>query len=301
MKKWLIVIAGPTAVGKTELTVRLSQELAAPVISADSRQLYQEMTIGTAKPTEDELRKAPHYFINSHSIMDDYTVADYEKEVIALLNRLYQRTDSVILSGGSGLYINSVLSGLDDIPDVEPEIRVAVQHEFEKRGLANLLDELKLVDPEYYDQVDKANPRRVMRAVEIVRQTKRPFSSFRKSERKVRDFTSIVIGLDRERPELYERINIRVDTMMQAGLLEEVKRLYSYRHMPAMQTVGYSEIIGYLEGKHDLDEAVRLIKRNTRHYAKRQLTWFKNKMEIKWFHPDNMNEIMTYCKANILF
>lgn len=301
MKKWLIVIAGPTAVGKTELTVRLSQALGAPVISADSRQLYREMTIGTAKPTEDELRLTPHYFIDSHSILDDYTVADYEKDVITLLNRLYQHTDNVILSGGSGLYIDCVLNGLDVIPDVSPEIREEVQLEYEKAGLANLLGELKANDPEYYNQVDKANPRRVMRAVEVIRQTHKPFSSFRKSEKQKRDFAPILIGLERERSELYERINDRVDIMLQNGLIEEVERLYPYRHVSAMQTVGYSEIVGYMDGLYDQDEAVRLIKRNTRRYAKRQLTWFKNKMEIKWFHPEDIDGIMVYCKTNILF
>lgn len=294
MKKRLIVIAGPTAVGKTELTVRLSQILAAPVISADSRQLYREMTIGTAKPTEDELKKAPHYFINSYSITSDYTVADYEREVIALLDELYQKTDSVILSGGSGLYIDVVLNGLDNIPDVDAEIRTAVLDEYERNGLINLLNELKLADPDYYDQVDKFNSRRVMRAVEVIRQTQKAFSSFRKSEKKERDFTPILIGLERERSELYERINRRVDMMMADGLLDEVKALYSFKHVVAMQTVGYSEIVGYMDGLYDLDEAVRLIKRNTRRYAKRQLTWFKNKMSLKWFHPGKVDEITCY-------
>ncbi len=291
MKKWLIVIGGPTAVGKTRLTIELAKKLSAPVISADSRQLYREMSIGTAKPTEDELKEAPHYFVNSHSIMEEYTVADYEKEVIALLDQLYLDTDVAILTGGSGLYIDAVLHGMDDMPDIDPDVRASARTELEKEGLEGLLHELSLRDPLYYSRVDKMNPRRVLRAIEIIRQTNRPFSAFRAAKKKVRRFSPIMIGLERERTELYERVDQRVDLMLEAGLVREVKELYAYRNMSAMRTVGYSEIIDYLDGAYDLDEAVRLIKRNTRRYAKRQLTWFKNKMEMEWFHPEEEEAI----------
>lgn len=295
-EKKLIVIVGPTAVGKTELCIRLAQKFNAPILSADSRQFYKEMSIGTAKPTAQELRLAKHYFVDHLSIKDEYTVARFENEAIALLSDLYQENDVAILSGGSGLFIDAVLKGLDEMPEIDSQVRQKVNADLEEYGLDFLLNELKEIDPLYYDNVDKKNPRRVIRGIEVYRQTQVPFSQYRSANKKNRFFDCIKIGLQRDREELCNRINLRVDLMIKTGLLEEVKKLQSFSNLSSMQTVGYTELISFLRGEYTFDHAVDLVKRNTRRFAKRQMTWFRKDSEINWFHPDDFDMI---CKKLI--
>jgi len=293
-EKKLIVLVGPTAVGKTEMCIRLAQRYNAPILSADSRQFYKEMSIGTAKPTQEELRMAKHYFIDNLSVNDEYTVARYENEAITLLNSLYQESNIAILCGGSGLFIDAVLNGLDEMPEIDLQIREKVNSDLKEKGLDYLLKELQEIDPAYYQLVDKQNPRRVIRGIEIFRQTQLPFSQFRNANKKERYFETIKIGLHRDRNELYERINQRVDAMMESGLLSEVEKLQLYYHFSSMQTVGYTELIEYFKGNYTLGEAVELIKRNTRRYAKRQMTWFRKDSEINWFQPADYDLICKY-------
>lgn len=298
-KKYLIVVVGPTAVGKTDFTINLAQKLNAPIISADSRQFYKEMSIGTAKPSPEELKAALHYFVDFLSIQDEYTVAQFENDAINKLEEIYRENDYAILTGGSGLFIDAVVNGLDEMPDISPEIRSSVLHDLEEKGLQFLLHELEVSDPEYYDQVDRSNPRRVCRGVEVCRQTGKSFSEFRKGAKKIRPFQTLKIGLTRNREELYDRINQRVDNMVKQGLVDEVKGLYRYRNLKSMNTVGYSEVIGYLQREYDLDQAVNLIKRNTRRYAKRQLTWFQKDNSIKWFDIESFKDIYNWLKGNL--
>lgn len=298
-KKYLIVVVGPTAVGKTDFTINLAQELNAPIVSADSRQFYKEMSIGTAKPSPEELKAAKHYFVDFLSIQDEYTVAQFEKEATNKLEDIYKDNDYAILTGGSGLFIDAVVNGLDEIPDISKEIRDSVLYDLEAKGLDFLLNELKISDPEYYNQVDKKNPRRVCRGIEVCRQTGKSFSEFRKGKKKIRPFHTLKIGLIRNREELYDRINQRVDKMIKQGLVDEVKGLYKYRNVKSMNTVGYSEVIGYLQNEYDLDQAVSLIKRNTRRYAKRQLTWFQKDKSIKWFDLESFKDIYNWLKGNL--
>ena len=296
----LLVIVGPTAVGKTDTCVWLAKQLGAPVISADSRQFYREMHIGTAKPDPEELRGVPHYFLGHLSIEDSYSVGDFEREALAKLEELFQWHPMVIMTGGSGLFMKGVCKGMDDMPELAAGVREQLMEEFGQNGLTPLLRELEARDPEYYDQVDRANHARVIRALEVIRSSGEPFSKFRSQAPKPRAFSSIAIGLDRPREQLYERINLRVDRMMQAGLLEEVKGLAGYRHLNALQTVGYKEFFPYLDGHYYLDEAVRLLKRNTRRYAKKQLTWFKRDPDIAWFHPEEREQLWRYVREVVL-
>jgi tRNA dimethylallyltransferase len=293
-QKKLILIAGPTAVGKTDLAIRLALHFKTEVLSADSRQFYKEMTIGTAKPSEMELALVKHHFINNLSIEQEYTVGDYETEALTLLSELFQKYDTVVLTGGSGLFIKALCDGLDDIPEVDPEIRKTLNKEFETKGLTPLLEELKEKDPDYYGIVDKANPVRVIRALELCRGTGNPFSSYRTSEKKERPFRTIKIGLNRDREELYQRIDQRMDKMMQEGLIKEAENLYQYKKLNALQTVGYTEVFDFLDGKYDLEEMIRLLKRNSRRYAKRQLTWFMKDKEMIWFHPSEEVNILAF-------
>ncbi|WP_161890733.1 tRNA (adenosine(37)-N6)-dimethylallyltransferase MiaA [Pontibacter russatus] len=294
-QKHLVVVAGPTAVGKTELSVQLAKHYSTAILSADSRQLYREMTIGTAKPTEQEQRGVPHYFINSHSITEEYNAGAYEQDVLALLQKLFEEKDVVVLTGGSGLYIRAVCEGMDAMPEADTALRESLTLQYEEEGLQPLLDKLRQLDPLYFAQVDRANPQRVIRAVEVSLSGGMPYSSFRKSERRERPFHITKLGLTRDRSELYQRIDQRLDLMLQQGLLEEARALYPYRTHNALQTVGYKEIFGYMEGAYDWAETVRLLKRNSRRYAKRQLTWFnKNPGEYTWFHPQQWQEIVGY-------
>lgn len=279
----LLVIAGPTAVGKTALCVQLAQQLGTEIVSADSRQFFREMSIGTAKPAAAEMQGVPHHFIDSHSITEDYSAGRFEADCLHLLEGLFQRHAVVILTGGSGLYLQAVTDGLDELPTTDPTIRAQLQQELAAHGLEPLVAELARLDPVAYARIDKQNHQRVLRAVEVCRATGQPFSSFHTGRSAVnRPFRIVKVTLTREREDLYERINQRVDHMLEAGLLAEVESLLPYRHHNALQTVGYQEIFGYLDGLYDWAEAVRLLKRNTRHYAKRQLTWLRRDEEYQW-------------------
>ena len=280
----LIVITGPTAVGKTALTIELAQHYGIPVINADSRQIYKELRIGTASPTEQQLKQAKHYFVGSRSIDEYYNASMYEQEVLELLSR--ERSTFHVLSGGSMMYIDAVCNGIDDIPTIRDDIREELKQRYQSEGLETLCEDLKQLDPEHYAIVDRQNYRRVIHALEICYQTGRTYTSFRTQQKKVRPFRIIKIGLNRDRNELYNRINLRVDQMMTDGLLDEVRGLLDKRHVNALNTVGYKELFDYLDGRWSLDEAVERIKGNTRRYARKQLTWFKRDATMKWFQPD---------------
>ncbi|GAB2785974.1 tRNA dimethylallyltransferase [Hymenobacter luteus] len=287
----LLVITGPTAVGKTELCVRLARQLGTEIVSADSRQFFRELTIGTAKPTPAEMQGVPHHFINSHSITEEYNAGRFEQDALALLTQLFQRHRVVILTGGSGLYLQAVTEGLDELPAVPPEVRQQLRTELEAHGLQPLVAELARLDPVAHARLDRQNPQRVLRALEISRGTGRPFSSFHGGKSAERPFRPVKIALTREREELYRRIDERMDQMLAAGLEEEARGLYPHRHHNALQTVGYQELFGYFEGHYDYAEAVRLLKRNSRRYAKRQLTWLRRDAEYQWFHPEEVQRV----------
>ena len=280
----LLVLAGPTAVGKTALSVPLAQELKTEIVSSDSRQFFRELSIGTAKPTPAEMQGVPHHFINSHSIRQEYSAGRYAADCLALLTHLFRRLPVVILTGGSGLYVQAVTEGLDELPPVPPALRAALRQELTARGLPALLAELAESDPVSYARLDHQNPARVLRALEVTRASGQPFSSFhtRGARADNRPFRVVKVALTRPRAELYARINQRVEHMLAAGLLAEVEGLLPYRHHQALQTVGYQEIFGFLAGDYDWAEAVRLLQRNTRHYAKRQLTWLRRDAAYEW-------------------
>jgi tRNA dimethylallyltransferase len=299
LKNVLIIVVGPTAVGKTELCIELAQLFDTSIISADSRQFYREISIGTAKPSSDELKAVPHYFINNLSISDTYNAGDYETEVIEKLKQLFEKKSVLILTGGSGLFVKAVTDGFDDLPEVDLKIRDELNNIFQDKGLQPLIEELREVDPVFYNQVDRANPRRVIRALEVIRATGRPFSFYRSASAKVRDFEVIKVALERPREELYERINRRVDAMVEEGLLEEVKSVFDFRSSGPLKTVGYTEVFDFLEGKYSWEETVELIKRNTRRFAKRQMTWFRKDEDLMWFHPDNKDLIIDFIKTRI--
>jgi tRNA dimethylallyltransferase len=282
LPKTLIVIAGPTASGKTALAISLAQHYKTVILSADSRQFYREMSIGTAKPNANELAAAQHYFINSHSITENFSVGDFEKQALALLDELFKVHDIVILAGGSGLYIKAVCEGFDEVPNAGAATREKLNTEFTENGITHLQEKLKAVDPEYYKQVDLNNPQRIIRALEVFEITGKPFSSFHKSNQNKRSFGIIKFGLSLPREVLYQRINQRVNVMVEQGLVNEAKQLLPYRHVNALNTVGYSELFDYFDGKTDLNRAIELIKQNTRHFAKRQMTWFNKDKEIIW-------------------
>lgn len=287
-KKTLIIIAGPTASGKTAFAIELAKALNTVILSADSRQFYKEMSIGTAAPTEEELSQAKHYFVHHISIEDKYDVADYEREAIQLLDELFKTHDTVIMTGGSGLFIDAVCNGIDTMPDVQPEIREKVQKLFDEGGLKALQDEVQRLDPEYFAIVDQQNPRRLQRALEVCCQTGKPFSSFRSGSTIQRDFEIKKYALLWDRQVLIERIDKRVDMMMEQGLLEEAKALYPQRHLNALNTVGYKELFAYFDGQCTLEEAVEQIKIHTRQYAKRQMTWLRKDNSYTWIMPDEM-------------
>ena len=278
----LQIILGPTAVGKTEYAVEAAVRAGSPVVSCDSRQVFREMRIGVARPDEAALSRVPHFFIADRSVAEPFTAGDYEIEALALLDRLFREHETVVMAGGSGLYIDALCHGLDPFPKIDPGLREELSERLRTEGVAALRAELRVLDPESYATLDPANGRRILRALEVTLSTGRKFSSFKTHAAKARPFSIEKIGLTRPRPVLYARINERVDRMMEAGLLEEVRSLLPYRHLPALQTVGYRELFGYLDGDYGLDEAVRLIKRNTRHYAKRQLTWWGRDASIRW-------------------
>jgi tRNA dimethylallyltransferase len=292
-QKKLIVIVGPTAVGKTAVAIALAKHFETEIISADSRQIFRELAIGTAKPTEAELNQVKHYFINSHSIHDHYDAAQYGEEALALVYELFKKYDHLIVCGGSGLYVKALLEGFDDIPEIPEGIREDLQRNFEQSGLAWLQQKMVALDPVHYNRIDNQNPVRLMRALEVRIATGKSISTFQGNVKRVLPFQVIKIGLELERDVLYKRIDDRMDTMIAEGLFEEAEQLYPLKHLNALQTVGYQEIFDYLDKQYDKAEAIRLLKRNTRRYAKRQLTWFKRDDEINWYGPDQLNTIIT--------
>lgn len=295
----LIVVTGPTAVGKTQATLRLAQVFHAPIINADSRQIYAELPIGTAAPTAEEQQQAQHYFVGNHSVTEYYSASIYEQEVLALLRDLQGQHDVAILSGGSMMYIDAVCNGIDDIPTVNDEVRTMMKQRYEAKGLQALVDELKQLDPIHWDMVDKNNPRRVIHALEICLQTGKPYSSFLKRERKERPFSCIKIGLNRDRSVLYDRINQRTIAMVEDGFVDEALKMYPYRHLNALNTVGYKEMFDYLDGLVTLSDTIMKIQSATRRYARKQLTWFKRDPEMRWFDPENVEEILNYIRCKL--
>ncbi len=297
MAKTLIVVVGPTAIGKTTLAIQLAQYFRTEIISADSRQFYREMAIGTAKPSDEELKAATHHFINSHSILDNFNAGDYEKQAIHLIGTLFDIHDHLILVGGSGLFINAIVKGFDDLPAASVQVRNILNEALKIKGLTYLQEMLKTADPVYYNEVDLNNPQRVIRALEVFETTGKPFSAFRNKNIKNRSFRIIKIGLNTSRPKLYENINSRVDKMIKDGLVEEVKGLQPYRDQNPLHTVGYSEIFDYFDGKYSMPDAIELIKQNTRRFAKRQLTWFNKSEDIKWFEPGEPESVIRYLES----
>jgi len=299
MQPTLIVILGPTGVGKTEISLQLAQYLQSPIISADSRQIYKELKIGTAAPSAEQLSTVKHYFIGSHSILENFSAGQFEQEVLSLLEEHFISNNIGLMVGGSMLYIDAVCKGLDNIPTVDATTRNYWKKIFENQGLEFIQQELKKLDPVYYQQVDLNNHKRILHALEICSMTGEPFSVLRTGEHKKRFFNIIKIGLNRPRQELYARINERVDQMMEDGLFEEAKQFYVYRNLNPLNTVGYKEIFDYMDGKITLEQAVEKIKQNTRHYAKRQLTWFNHDKDIEWFHPDEKEEITRFIQNRL--
>ena len=296
----LVVIIGPTAVGKTSLTLQLARSLGTEIISADSRQFYKEMRIGTARPSEADLKLVPHHFIGHLSIQDEYNVSRFEEDVLNLLPGLFQYHECAIMTGGSGLYINAVCHGIDDLPDPEDSLHEELKRLYTQEGIGALRAQLKILDPEYYKQVDLANPNRLLRALEVCIATGKTYSSLRKNVRKERDFRILKIGLWRERDKLNQCIDQRVETMVEAGLLSEVEQLLPFRHLNALNTVGYKELFPYFDGIISLDAAIENIKTHSRRYAKRQMTWFRKDDSIRWYHPDQADEILNFVRENSL-
>lgn len=302
--KHLITIVGPTAIGKTALSIALAQHFKCEIISCDSRQFFKEMTIGTAVPNQEELQAATHHFIQNKSIFENYTVGDYEKEALLKIEELFQNNDFVILIGGSGLYVDAILKGFDEFPEINPEVRSEVNSKYENLGIEYLQEQLKNLDPDYYQKITienpqtLQNPQRMMRFVEVCIGTQKPYSSFLNQKKNNRDFTPILIGLDAERPIIYDRINQRVDIMMNEGLLEEAKKLYPNKALNALQTVGYRELFSYFDGYFSLALAIEEIKKNTRRFSKRQLTWFKRNETTKWFdYATDRKKIIDYIES----
>jgi tRNA dimethylallyltransferase len=306
-KNFLIVILGPTAVGKTSLAIEVAKEFGTEIISADSRQFFREMNIGTAKPSAEQLKQIKHHFINSLSITDEYNVGEFEKDALKVLEKIFQKKNIAMMVGGSGLYINALCNGFDSVPPADEEVRKNISEMYKREGIEYLRNTLKKLDKDHYAKVDLSNPHRLIRAIEVCIATGKPYSELRKGKKQKRNFTPIKIGLNLEREKLYQRINSRVDEMMKEGLLEEVRALLKYKHLNALNTVGYKELFEHLEEtkKHsespfkDLEFAVEKIKQNTRNFAKRQLTWFRKDKEINWFEPDENEKIIMFIRNSI--
>ncbi|MDR0954198.1 MAG: tRNA (adenosine(37)-N6)-dimethylallyltransferase MiaA [Rikenellaceae bacterium] len=295
----LIVILGPTASGKTALSIEVARHFGAPVLSCDSRQFYREIPIGTAAPTPSERGEVPHYFIGDRSVTDFYSCGRYEQDALKLLDELFRQHDTVVVVGGSGLYVDALCEGMDDIPAVDPAIRPALRERLEKRGLDDLLAELQTLDPAYWEQVDRQNPARVMRALEVCLGTGQTYTELRRGAVRQRPFEIIKIGIDRPRAELYERIDRRVEAMIEAGLEEEARAVYPLREHNALQTVGYRELFAYFDGTITRPEAIALIQRNSRRYAKRQLTWFRRDHHTAWFSPNDLPGVFRYLEEGL--
>ena len=286
MGKHLITIIGPTGIGKTNLAIKIANYFKTEIVSADSRQFYKEMNLGTAKPSNSELNSIKHHLINNKSINDDYNISDYEKDALNSINSIFNKNDIAILVGGSGLYINTILYGLDEIPEISNDTRNSLYLDLELKGIKKLQDQLKLLDPVSHDAIDINNPRRLIRALEVSISTGKSYSSFLKKKKKKRDFNIIVLGINQDRSELYNKIDTRVDNMVESGLINEAKELYSLKSLKALNTIGYSEVFNYIENKYSLEECISEIKKNTRRYAKRQLTWFKSIDKVEWITPE---------------
>ncbi len=299
-QKTLIIIFGPTGVGKTDLSIEIAKHFNSEILSCDSRQMYKELNIGVAKPEPYQLEEVKHHFINSISIDDHYSIYQYEDDSIKLLDNYFKTKDIAIMCGGSGLYIDAVCNGVDEMPDHDQDIRDQVNELYKTQGIESLRFELKRADPEYYAQVDLKNPTRIMRALEIFIQTGKPFSEFRKNKMIERNFKTIKIGINLDRALLYERINLRVDKMMQDGLFEEAKRFYNKKNFVALKTIGYKELFSVIDKTISLDDAIELLKKNTRNYAKRQLTWFRRYDDTVWFEPDKIKELKEYLNSEII-
>ncbi len=300
MTKTLVVVPGPTGVGKTDLCLTLAEHLGTPIINADSRQIFAEIPIGTAAPTPEQQKRVEHYFVGNHHIEDYYSAAQYEADVMALLQEeIFPRHDVALLTGGSMMYIDAVCKGIDDIPTVTDDIRAWMKQRLEAEGLEALVAELKEKDPEHWAVVDRKNPRRVVHALEICHQTGKSYTSFRTAARKERPFSIVKIGLNRDRAELYDRINRRVLLMMDQGLEGEARSVYPHRGLTSLRTVGYKEMFAYFDGETDRDEAIRQIQSHSREYMRKQITWFKRDPDITWFHPDNIKEIIKYADTRL--
>ena len=298
-KKTLIVVVGPTAIGKTAMAIDLAKHFETEIISADSRQFFKEMHIGTAKPSKEELTAAPHHFIDSHSISTLFSTGDFEVEALQLMELLFKNLDILIMVGGSGLYIDAICKGLDDLPEIDLKIREQLNEQLAIEGIERIRTQLQALDPEYFSKVDQFNPQRMIRGLEVILSTGKKLSSFLTSNKKKRPFDIIKIGLNTDRATLYERINQRVEVMMEKGLLSEVHSLAPYRKYNALNTVGYSELFDYLDGITDLQSAVAMIKQNTRRFAKRQLTWFRRDAETAWFEPNEIEEVTQYIENKL--
>lgn len=298
-KPTLIVLIGPTGIGKTDLSLNIAEHYNTEIISADSRQLYADLKIGTAAPTPEQLARVKHHFVGTLQLTDYYSAAQYEAEVMKKLDELFKKHSVIVLTGGSMMYVDAVCKGIDDIPTVDEETRKTLMQHYENVGLERLCAELKILDPEYYDIVDKKNPKRVIHALEICYMTGQTYTSFRTSQTKERPFNIIKVGLRREREELYARINKRVDIMMEDGLLEEAKSVYQYKNLNSLNTVGYKEMFKYLDGEWELPFAIEKIKQNSRIYSRKQVTWFKKDTDITWFHPDDTDNIMSFIEERL--
>ncbi|MEG1886248.1 MAG: tRNA (adenosine(37)-N6)-dimethylallyltransferase MiaA [Alistipes sp.] len=290
----LIVIVGATGSGKTDLSIRIAQHYAAPILSTDSRQVFRGMPIGTAQPSAAQLQAVDHYFIASHELTDDFNCGAYEEQALTRLEQLFETHPFVVAVGGSGLYVQALCKGMDTLPAVDAQLRAALGNRLKTEGLASLVAQLKDLDPAFYAVVDRNNPARVLRALEVCLQTGVPYSAQRTGAPRTRDFDTVKIGIDVPREELYDRINRRVDEMLARGLEDEVRRLYPYKHLNALQTVGYKELFAWMDGEITYEEAVELIKRNSRRYAKRQMTWFRRDTQIRWFAPNEVEAMISY-------
>lgn len=299
-QKFLIIVCGPTASGKTGVAIDLAEHFGTEIISCDSRQIYREMEIGTAVPSSEELSRIKHHFIQSHSMHDLYTAGQYERDVLALLDDIYLKDDIAISAGGTGLYIKAITEGFDDMPVVSNAIRESVIAEYEEHGLEHLQNQVKHVDPESFELVDQQNPQRLMRILEIFQASGKPRSAFISKDREPRRFRTLYIGLDVEREKLYERINERVDQMVDRGLIKEARDLYPHKGLSALQTVGYQELFDHFDGKISQAKAIELIKRNSRRYAKRQMTWFRRNEELRWFKPDQIKAMINYIDTEMV-
>jgi len=300
MEKYLIIILGPTGIGKTDLSIEIAQHFNTEIISADSRQIYKELKIGTAVPSDIQLNTVKHHFIGNKSIFDYYNVSMYEVEVNKFLENFFKTNSTALLVGGSGMYIDAVCKGIDDLPSVDIEIRNQLQQKFENEGIESLRFELKRLDPEHYSKVDLRNPKRILKALEVCNQTGQTYTSFLTNPKKDRNFRTIKIGLNRDRTELHNIINKRVDKMIEEGLIEETKMFYNFKNINSLNTVGYKEFFDYFDNIHNLETAIELTKRNTRRYARRQLTWFNRDSEIKWFEPNQKSEIINYINTKVM-